>query len=233
VPQRLSGEPAAAAGPRQVCRARETQLAEEVVNSLTHGVGFVLSVLGIALLLGFALVRGSPVHVLACGVYGATLVGLYAASALYHGCRTPSRKQLLRVIDHCAIYLLIAGTYTPFTLVSLRGNGGAALFALVWALAVLGIIYKAFLFGRFPRLALALYLGMGWLGLLAVRPILELLPGQGIALLLGGGLLYTAGVGFYLRDHLPYRHAIWHLFVLAGSACHYFAVLTVVVPAAG
>jgi hemolysin III len=208
-------------------------LAEELANSLTHGVGLVLSVAGLVVLLGLAALHGSALHIAACAVYGVTLVGLYAASTLYHSCREPRRKRVYRVADHCAIYLLIAGSYTPLTLISLPAGWGWSLFTVVWGLAVVGILYKLFLFGRYPRLSLALYLLMGWVAVFAIQPILTHVPPPGVLLLIAGGLLYTSGVWFYLRDHLPYRHAVWHLFVLGGSICHYFAVLTTVLhPAA-
>jgi hemolysin III len=208
------------------------RLAEEVANSLTHGLGLVLSLVGLVPLLLLAAVHDSMVHLAAAAVYGATLVALYAASTLYHACREPRRKHLFRVVDHCAIYLLIAGTYTPFALLSIPAPWGRVLLVIVWTLAAVGVLYKVFMFGRFPRLALALYLGMGWLAVLAIRPILAHVPPIGVALMVAGGLLYTAGVWFYVRDHMPYRHAIWHLFVLGGSACHYFAVLASVLPPA-
>lgn len=206
------------------------RVAEEVANSLTHGFGLLLSLAGFVTLLGLAALRGTALHVAACGIYGATLVALYAASTLYHGCRQPRRKRVLRVVDHCAIYLLIAGTYTPFTLVALPPGWGWTLFSLVWLLAAAGVVYKILFLGRFPRLALATYLGMGWLAVVAIRPLASTLPTQGMLLMLAGGLFYTGGVWFFTRDHLPYRHAVWHLFVLAGSACHYAAVLVSVIP---
>jgi hemolysin III len=206
------------------------RLAEEIANSLTHGLGLALSVVGVVPLLLLAALHDSAVPLAAAGVYGATLVALYAASTLYHACQEPRRKRIFRVVDHCAIYLLIAGTYTPFALLGLPASWGRSLLVVVWTLAAVGILYKIFLFGRYPRLALGLYLLMGWLAVVAIHPILTHVPPLGVALMAGGGLLYTAGVWFYVRDHKPYRHAIWHLFVLGGSTCHYFAVLTFVLP---
>jgi len=206
------------------------RVAEELANSLTHGVGLALSIAGFVALLTLAAVRGSTLHLVACGVYGATLVALYAASTFYHGCREPRRKRLLRMVDHCAIFLLIAGTYTPFTLVALPAGWGWTMFAVVWTMAIVGIVFKIFFLGRFPKVGLAMYLGMGWLGVIAVIPVLDHLPTSGLLLMAAGGLFYTSGVWFFVRDHLPYRHAVWHLFVLAGSACHYFAVLVTVIP---
>ncbi len=207
-------------------------LAEEIANSVTHGVGLLLSVVGLVVLVALAAVQGSTLHVVSSGIYGVTLVALYAASTAYHACREPRRKAICRRIDHCAIYLLIAGTYTPFTLVSLPRGWGWTLFALVWGMAAVGILAKLFIdLDRFIYLDAGLYLLMGWMAVLAIEPILAHVPPAGIAWIVAGGLLYTAGVWFYLRDHNRYWHAIWHLFVLGGSACHYFAVLTSVLPA--
>jgi hemolysin III len=208
------------------------RLAEELANSLTHGLGLALSVAGFVALLVLAAGHGTALQIAACAIYGTTLVALYAASTLYHGCREPRRKQILRVVDHCAIFLLIAGTYTPLTLLALPPRWGWALFATVWMLALAGIVYKILFLGRYPRIGLAMYLLMGWLAIFAIRPILTYLPTPAVLLLFGGGLFYTAGVWFYVRDHKPYRHAIWHLFVLGGSVCHYFAILTTVLPPA-
>jgi len=204
------------------------RLAEEVANSITHGVGLLLSLLGGSVLLSLAALRGSTLHLAACALYGATLVLLYAASTCYHGARRPRLKRALRVLDHAAIYLVIAGTYTPFTLLALRGAWGWGLFCAVWVLALAGVVYKLLFLGRSPRLSTALYLAMGWMAVIAARPLLAAVGRAGAAWILAGGLLYTAGVWFFARDHLPYRHAIWHLFVLGGSACHYVAVLGVV-----
>jgi hemolysin III len=206
------------------------RLAEEMANSLTHGLGLVLSLGGFVVLVALASMHGTALQIAACAVYGTTLVALYAASTLYHGCRHPHRKRLLRLVDHCAIFLLIAGTYTPLTLLWLPPRWGWTLFAVVWTLALAGIAYKIFFLGRYPRVGLMLYLLMGWLAIFAIQPILAHVPPSVVLLLFGGGLFYTAGVWFYVRDHKPYRHAVWHLFVLGGSACHYFAVLATVLP---
>lgn len=206
------------------------RLADEFANSLTHGVGLALAVAGFVVLLVLAALRGSTLHLVACGVYGVTLVALYAASTLYHSARDPRRKRLLRVVDHCAIFLLIAGTYTPFALIHLPPGWGWSILATVWTMAALGIIYKVLFLGRYPRVGLAMYLAMGWLGLVAAGPIVAHVPPHAVALMAAGGLLYTGGVWFFVRDHQPFRHAIWHLFVLGGSACHYVAILTSAIP---
>ena len=204
---------------------------EELANSVTHGIGLALSVTGFAVLVVLAVLRGGAWHIVSCSVYGSTLVCLYAASTLYHSVRSPRVKRILNVLDHSAIYLLIAGTYTPFSLVILRGGWGWTLFGLVWGLSVLGVLFKVWFVDRFQIASTTVYLAMGWLVVIALKPLLALVPSGGLLWLLAGGVLYTAGVGFFAWRKLPYNHAIWHVFVLAGSACHYFAVLYYVLPA--
>jgi len=205
--------------------ARPQSRREEVANALTHGSGLTASVLGLPPLVWAASSHGDALQLLACSVFGASLVILYGASTLYHALPTSRAKAVLRTIDHVAIYLLIAGSYTPFTVGVLRGAWGWALFGVVWALAAAGVLYKTLLGFRFPRLSILLYLGMGWLAVVAIGPLTRTLPPAGLAWLVAGGLCYTAGVALYLQDHLPYRHALWHLLVVAGSGCHYVAVL--------
>lgn len=197
---------------------------EELANSLTHGTGLAASLFGLPTIVLVATAGGNARQIVACSIFAATLVILYAASTLYHALPTSRTKQVLRVVDHAAIYLLIAGSYTPFTLGVLSGAWGWTLFGLVWGLAAFGILYKTLIGFRFPRLSTLLYVGMGWLAVVAIGPLAKTLPAGGLAWLIAGGLCYTAGVPFYLRDRLRYRHAVWHLFVLAGSACHYAAV---------
>ena len=204
--------------------------AEEFASTVTHGVGLLLSLAGLTVLVVLAALRGTAWHIVSCAVYGATLVLLYTASTLYHAVRTPRAKRILRILDHGAIYLLIAGTYTPFTLVTLRGGLGWTLFGLVWGLAIVGIVFKAFHVTRFPILSTLVYLSMGWLVVIAWKPVMTLIPGGGIALLLAGGIAYSAGILFFASHKLPFNHAIWHLFVLAGSVFHYAAVLLYVLP---
>jgi hemolysin III len=206
---------------------------EEIVHSAIHGLGIVLSIAGLIALVVTARRTGDPWDVVASAVYGVTLILLYLASTLYHGIPHARAKRVLRVLDHSAIYLLIAGTYTPFTLVSLRGPWGWTLFGLIWGLAILGIVLKVVAMGRFRGLSLALYLGMGWLALVALRPLTAALAQGGLILLVLGGIAYTSGVLFYVRPRLPYHHAFWHAFVLAGSALHFFAILLYVVPGGG
>jgi len=206
--------------------------AEELANAITHGVGLALSLAGFVVLLVLAAMRGGPRHIVSCAIYGATLVCLYAASTLYHGIPSPRLKRALRIFDHCAIYLLIAGTYTPFLLVNLRGGWGWSLLGIVWGLAMAGIIFKFRFVDHFPFLSTTVYLLMGWLAVIALKPLLAAVPPSGLLWLLAGGLLYTLGVIFYAWKKLPYNHVIWHLFVLAGSTCHYVAVLcSVILPA--
>ena len=204
---------------------------EEIAHSAIHGVGILLSIAGLAALILIARRTGDPWHVVACAIYGLTLILLYLASTLYHSIPSPRAKRVLRVLDHSAIYLLIAGTYTPFTLISLRGSWGWTLFGLVWGMALLGIALKIAAIGRFRWLSMALYLGMGWLALIAVGPLLRAVSGGGVRLLVLGGVSYTLGTLFYLWRRLPYHHAVWHAFVLAGSVLHFFAVLLYVAPA--
>jgi len=198
---------------------------EELANRLTHGAGLVLALVGVAVLVSVARARGGGLPAAACAVFGASLVALYASSTLYHSVRAPRAKAVLRAIDHSAIFLLIAGTYTPFTLVTLRGPWGYTLFTVVWTLAVAGITLRIALRRRPTALFLSLYLAMGWCVVVAARPLFAAVGPAGGALIVAGGLAYSLGVPFYVWRRLPYHHAVWHLFVLAGSAFHYAAVL--------
>ncbi|HUN61484.1 MAG TPA: hemolysin III family protein [Candidatus Sulfotelmatobacter sp.] len=201
---------------------------EEIANSITHGIGLVLSIAGFVVLLVFAILRGGTSHIVACSIYGATLIALYSASTLYHAVVSPRLKRALRIFDHSAIYLLIAGTYTPFLLLYLRGPWGWSLFGVVWGLAFAGIVFKFWFVGHFEYVSTAIYLAMGWLVIIAAKPVLAHVPTPTLLWLLAGGLFYTCGVVFYAWRRLPYSHAVWHLFVLAGSACHYCAILRAV-----
>jgi hemolysin III len=205
-------------------------LGEEIANSVIHGIGAVLAIAGLAVLSAFASVFGNGWHIVSCSIFGATLVLLYTASTLYHGIQSPIAKKVLRLVDHTAIFLLIAGTYTPFTLVNLRGPWGWSLFGVVWCIAVLGVIFQVIFIDRWKILPVVIYVGMGWLIVAAIRPLLSALAAGGLVLLAGGGLCYTLGVVFYVSKKIPYHHAIWHLFVLAGSTLHFFAVLFYVIP---
>lgn len=205
---------------------------EEAANAITHCVGLVASLVALPVLVLAAAGRGDQMQVVACSVFAASLVAVYATSTLYHAVPPSRAKQILRLFDHAAIYLLIAGTYTPFTLGVLRGAWGWTLFGAVWSLAALGITFKVLLGIRYDRASTWFYLAMGWLAIIAIRPLVAQVPSPGLAWLVAGGLLYTGGVAFYARDHQRYNHVIWHLFVLGGSACHFFAVLWYAAPAA-
>jgi hemolysin III len=206
------------------------ELSEEIANGVTHGIGTVLSVCALVVLATYATLFGSVLHVITCSVFGSTLILAYAASTLYHSIQRPQLKGLFRLLDHSAIFLLIAGTYTPFTLVSLRGPWGWTIFGLVWGLAVVGIVVQVTVLHRWTAASLTLYVAMGWIAVIAVKPILMAVPAGALVLLLLGGLSYTGGVAFFVNHRLPYNHAIWHLFVLAGSIFHFFAILLYVVP---
>ncbi|HUO57098.1 MAG TPA: hemolysin III family protein [bacterium] len=203
---------------------------QERANSLTAGTGAVLVAAGTALLVVLACLRGSAWHIVSFSVYGGTLFLLYLTATLYHSFRSPGVKRFFEILDHSAIFLLIAGTYTPFTLVTLRGTWGWPLFGVVWGLGVVGIIYKIFFTGRHPVFSTLLYIGMGWMAVLALKPLMAALPADGVALLLLGGAFYSLGTIFYHREKFYYSHAVWHLFVLAGSLCHYLTVLFYVLP---
>jgi len=205
---------------------------EEAAHAVTHGVGLLFSVAGLVALLAAAGLRGDVWHVVGCGVFGATLVLLYGASTLYHGSRHGPAKRVFRRLDHAAIFLLIAGTYTPFALVNLRGHWGWALLAVVWGLAILGIALETFVARNPRRFSLALHLTMGWMIVLVLGPLVRSLHPAGLALLILGGLTYTVGVAFYAWERLPYHHALWHLFVMGGSAFHLACVLGYVIPPA-
>jgi hemolysin III len=203
---------------------------EETLNAWTHGLGALLSLVGLAVLVFMASLYGDAWHIVSCGIYGVTLVLLFSSSTLYHSCRSERGKHIFRIIDHASIYLLIAGTYTPFVLVNLRGKWGWSLFGVVWGLALAGIVFQIFFVSRFRVLQTLIYLAMGWLGVIAIKPLLTRVPLPGLIWLLAGGLSYTAGALFYLWKRLPFHHAVWHIFVLAGSVCHYFAILFYVLP---
>ncbi len=205
---------------------------EEIANSITHGVGLVLAIAGLGVLIAFASRLGNAWHVVSCSIFATTLILQYTFSTLYHSIQQPRPKSVLRVLDHSAIFLLIAGTYTPFMLVNLRGTWGWTLFGIVWTLALLGVLFQVSLLHRWQGISLALYIGMSWVVVVAIKPMLDNVAPGGLILLLLGGLAYTSGVGFYLWKSLRYHHAIWHGFVLAGSILHFFAVLFYVVPLA-
>ncbi len=210
----------------------EQTLAEEIANAITHGLSAIAAVAGLVTLIVFASSSGDPWRIVTFTIFGSCLVILYAASTGYHAVRPGPLKKTLRVLDHSAIYLLIAGSYTPFMLVCLRGPWGWSLFCIVWLLAIVGTLYKCLCIEKWPLFSVGLYIGMGWLAVVAVKPMLEMMPGGALAWLVAGGLAYTLGVIFYVWERLPFNHAIWHGFVSAGSVCHFLAVLWYVLPIA-
>ena len=211
--------------------ARLYTLGEEIFNSITHGIGAGLSVARLTLLVVLAALYGDVYQIVSFSIYGATLIILYLASTLYHSFQQPRVKRVFKIIDHSAIYLLIAGTYTPFLLVAIRGAWGWTLLVIIWGLALLGISFKTLFIHRFSRLSVLAYILMGWLCLAAAQQLIANIPLGGLIWLAVGGVLYTVGVIFYALHKYPYMHGIWHLFVMGGSAAHYFAILLYLSPA--
>jgi hemolysin III len=238
MPRAAAGRPAGPYTPAVKERDRHAAdrpglLSTELANGITHGIGFLLSQAGLVVLVTLAATRGSARHVVSCSIYGATLVLLYLASTLYHFARRPRAKRVFRVMDHIAIYLLIAGTYTPFTLVTLEGRWGWTLFGVIWGLAVMGTLFKLLVApGKWEFVSVAFYLAMGWAAIAALGPLRQNLSTAGLAWMFAGGAAYTLGVVFYAWESIRYHHAIWHLFVMLGSACHFFAVMFHVLPPA-
>ena len=200
-------------------------LREEIANSISHGLGLVLAIVALPVLLFAAMKAGSGHNIVGVSVFGGTMVLLYLASTLYHSMTHEEAKRLFRLFDHAAIFLLIAGTYTPFALGVLRGPWGWSLLAAVWTLAFVGITLKIRKRTRHSRISIVLYVIMGWLAVIAVKPIVMLIPLPGIVLILAGGVAYTGGLAFFAAQRIRYNHFIWHLFVIAGTTCHFFAVL--------
>ncbi|XDD45535.1 hemolysin III family protein [Leptospira sp. WS39.C2] len=210
----------------------EYSIGHEIANAVTHGIGGGLSIAGLSVLLTMAVLYGDVWHIVSSAIYGATLIILYLASTLYHGIYHTATKRIFKVIDHASIYLLIAGTYTPFTLVSLRENSeyGWLLFGIIWILALIGVVLLLVFPGKYSGVRVAVYIFMGWLAIFVMKDIRTAIGVGGMTWLVAGGLSYTFGVIFYLWDRLPMNHAIWHLFVLSGSICHFFAILFYVIP---
>jgi len=205
-------------------RVNYTSIVEEVFSAITHGVGIILGIIGLIMLLNFAGKSNSLVKDVGFTVFGISVIFSYLASTLYHSLFFTRAQKVFKILDHSSIYLLIAGTYTPFALIALKGQSGIVLFSIVWAFAILGIILKVLFVHRFMKLSLVLYLLMGWLAIFEAKPLLHALPFQGLIFLVVGGLFYTSGVIFYLFKKLPFHHTIWHIFVLGGSICHFFAL---------
>jgi hemolysin III len=203
---------------------------EEFANTITHGFGLVLSIAAFVFLVVLACVKGDFWHITSSVLYGLSLVVLYAASTFYHSAVSPEQKRRLQIVDHCCIYVLIAGSYTPFTLIVLRDGIGQNLFIFVWAFAIFGIVSKLFFGKRFPIISVMSYLVMGWIGLVAVEPLFAALGFAPIALVVAGGLAYTVGVIFFAWKSIKHHHAIWHIFVLMGSIFHFLAIAIYVIP---
>lgn len=198
---------------------------EEIFNSITHGIGVLLSIAALVLLIVFAAIKGNAWHVVSFSIFGSTLVLLYLSSTLYHSFKKEKIKNLFAHFDHAAIFLLIAGTYTPFLLTAIRGTFGWVLFGIIWGVAVAGIVVRSIYLTRFRKLMVGLYLVMGWMFVVAIGPMMKNLPGTSLLFLLLGSIMYSIGVVFYVWRNLKYGHGIWHLFVLAGSIMHFFAVI--------
>ncbi|MDF2881460.1 MAG: hlyIII [Clostridiaceae bacterium] len=203
---------------------------EEIANAVTHGIGAALSIVALVLLIVFAVKYGDVWYVVSYSIYGASLVILYTESTLYHSLPGEKVKRLFRIFDHASIYLLIAGTYTPFALTILRGPLGWTIFGVVWGLTVIGITMKVFFTGKFEKLSTIIYIGMGWIIVIALKRIITFVPMTGVILLIIGGVLYTGGAFLFMRDDIPYNHAVWHLFVMGGSVCHFLCILLYVIP---
>jgi len=208
---------------------REYTLGEEIANSVIHGLGIGHSVAALVILVAFAVLANDPYKLASAIVFGVALVLEYTASTLYHSFPQPKVKHIFKIFDHCGIYLLIAGTYTPFCLVTLRAENGWTLFWVIWGLALVGIAVEAFWAYRPRWLSAAIYLGMGWMVVLSIRPLIDNLDPAGLWLLVAGGLAYTVGTVFYVMKKVKYMHAVWHVWVLAGSTCHFLAVLLFVI----
>ncbi|MCI0451696.1 MAG: hemolysin III family protein [Candidatus Latescibacteria bacterium] len=206
-------------------RERKQSRGEEIANSISHGVGVIASIVAAAYLMLTTVREGAPARIIGAGVFSVTMVLVYVTSTLYHATTRERPKGVFRVLDHAAIFLLIAGTYTPFTLGVLRGRWGWTLLVVVWSLAILGIVLTTVSRLRYPTLSTALYVAMGWLMVVGVKPLWANMEPWGLLWLLAGGVAYTGGVAFFAADRIRFGHLIWHLFVMAGTACHYIAVL--------
>ncbi len=203
---------------------------EEMANTITHGIGLVSSIIAMVLLIMIASGTEDPSKIITGTIYGSSLIICYLASTLYHSISQPRLKYYFKIFDHAAIYLLIAGSYTPFTLYAVKGEWGFWMLVAIWSIAILGIIFKLFFVKKFVVFSTLLYLAMGWMAIFAIQPLFENLPFGGLFLLIAGGLSYSVGVIFFLWEKLPFNHAVWHLFVMTGSTCHFFAVLLYVFP---
>jgi hemolysin III len=201
------------------------ELKQEIANSITHGIGIALSIAALTILVVFAALQGNPWKIISFSLFGASLIILYLFSTLYHSFTNPKVKKFFRILDHCSIFILIAGIYTPITLITLRGPIGWTLFGLIWGMAICGIIFKSFFTGKYNKISTLFYVFMGWIVVFALKPLIQNSSFRLLTWFLIGGLCYTLGVFFYALKKVAYSHAIWHLFVLAGSICHFFGIL--------
>ena len=222
----VNGNSASVTGPKNHVSDPAVQSSgEEIANSISHGIGAALSIAALVILVVFASRRGDTVRVVSLGIYGTTLIVMYLSSTLYHSFSNPRIKHFFRILDHSSIYLLIAGSYTPIVLVSMRGAWGWTIFGIVWTMAVCGIVAKIFLTGRYGIVSVILYIAMGWIIVLAIKPMIQSVPWKLFIWLLIGGLSYTFGIIFYAWEKMPYNHTVWHLFVLGGSIAHFIGIL--------
>lgn len=208
----------------------EYSVLEELVHAITHGVGVLLSIVGLTWMLYLSIAAADPWRIVASSIYGATLIALFLASTVYHSMYASRHREIFKLLDHCAIYLLIAGTYTPFLLVAMRTDTGWWLFGTIWALATAGIVKKLWFRHRFPKIALASYLAMGWLVVIAAPQMAAAIGPNGMAWLIAGGISYSVGAIFYALNRIPFNHAVWHVFVLGGGICHFLGVVWYVLP---
>lgn len=211
-------------------RDPELMAKEELANSLTHGFALLMSLIGLVNLVIYAVLYGSTLHLVTVNVFCASMIILFSASTVYHAVYHPQLKKICRIVDHASIYILIAGTYTPVSLLMLPAAWGWSLFGTIWGLALFGVVFKLFFTGKFDRVSTIVYLLMGWMAVVAIKPLLENMPTGGLLLMLAGGLSYSIGVIFYRWEKLPYGHAIWHLFVFGGAAFHYFMIALYCMP---
>ena len=202
---------------------------EELFHSISHGIGTLLGIAALVILVVYASIYGNAWHIVSCSIFGASLIILYTSSTLYHSINNPRAKRVFKIFDHSAIYILIAGSYTPFCLIPMRGQVGWTVFGIIWGLAILGVLFKIVFIGRYEIFSGILYLAMGWLCVMFYDTLLKSISSQSLTFLVGGGLSYTLGFVFYAFEKLPYNHAIWHLFVLGGSILHFFSVIYLMV----
>jgi len=203
---------------------------EERINIISHAIGFILSMAALVLLVTYAILDGNVWHIVSFSIFGSSLIVLYAASTFYHSAKKPELRSRLKIIDHASIYLLIAGTYTPFTLVTLKGTIGWVIFGISWGLALTGIILKLFFTGKYDLISTIMYVLMGWIIVFAIKPLINNLPVEGLRWLVAGGIFYTVGAILYSIDKIKFNHAIFHVFVLTGSFCHFMSVFFYVLP---